>query len=402
MPAMSQQAAELLAHASIALAKFHYHEALNAAQIALAELESDPDMKLQAMAHELCGQAALNCGEYLQSEEHFRNAANLLDELNESRRMMACQCWLAECANRQGDLRGARHQALEALEIVQDAGWLDLEARARNCLGNICWQEGKLDEAEVFLKRAVELFSEHGSAHQASSARSSLGIVYALQGKEAEAAQLLTTALRDFQEAGDLARMVRCLNNMAGLAFQRGDPSRAREYLLQCVDMEQDMQDRGDLVQSWYNLGVIEMHSQELALARKYFHRAKHLAQEVGDRATEGAALLQLGIASLLDNDPDAAMNFLVLGETLMAGSPSTTAQVVQNYKPVFFLAQGHFELARKHWASRPASIEPSLLNALHDLLHFLQSSRFTCAVQHDEQFQSILRDWIEKMDQAV
>jgi tetratricopeptide (TPR) repeat protein len=400
MHSMTNPATIHLAQASAALNRYRYPQALHAAQIALAELEqAEADPALQAEAHELAGAAAINCGEYLLAEEHIRKAANLLFELGEQQRLLACQCALAECANRQGDLRGARHQALEALAVAKAQGWPELAARAANCLGNIGWQEGKLDEAEEYLCSAIVIHEQNHSPHQASSARSSLGVVYALQNRDAEATELLRTAMQEFQDAGDLARMVRCLNNLAGLAFQHGDANRAREYLLQCVELEQDIQDRGDLVQSWYNLGVIEMHEQQLPVARKYFHRAMHLAQEVGDRATEGSALVQLGIASLLDSDPVSAMNYILLSDSLFAGSSSTSAQVVQFYKPVFFLANGHYEFAQRLWQSRPAGIEANVIQAVGSLLRFMLSSKFICDVNHDIQFRSLCEKWFNELE---
>ena len=401
---MDDSAAGQLARAREALARFRYAQALHAAQIALGELEQDNENALsqQAEAHELAGDAALNLREFLTADEHLRTAVDLLDELGEQRRLLACLCALAECASRQGDLRKAKHLAEDVLLRAQQAGWSNLEARALTCLGNIYWQEGSLEAAVDCLNRSIDMFHQLNLPQRSSRSLASLGVVQAVQGNLQAAMETLHKALREFQQQGDLSRVVGCLNNLAGLAYQLGDTNRAREYLLQCVELENDLQDRGDLVLSWHNLGLIELQDGRRQLARKYFHRSFHLAQEVGDRNTEGASLVQLGLVSLLDNEVDEALNYARLSEPLLAGSTSTTAHSLQLHLPLFYLAAGHIEKASELWPHALDSARSAELGSAIQVLGFMLSDAFAPEEALPGEFSTIASRWLDQLNSII
>lgn len=334
------------------LSQFKLQQALSETELALASLENDSqDIASRAQAHELAGRAASGLGRYPLAEEHLRQAILLLDELEASESLLACQLLLAEMIFRQGQLRAARHLANTSLQKAQQEGWEPLIARSLICLGNLAWVEGEIITARDLLVQAVELFDKLQMPNEASRARCSLGVAYTIAGDNEKASELLLTALAHFQQERDYAQISRCLNNLAGIFVSQADYSRAREYLLECVELETEIGARGDMANSWFNLGLIELSEAKTKVARKCLYRALQLAQEAGDRGMEGSALLHLGINAIFENESTEAFNLAQLAASAFEGSTSQHAQTSQHYMPLFSLASGDAERGEAEWS---------------------------------------------------
>ena len=235
---MDTNADQRLEQARQLLAQFKYAAALSEAEIALAELESDPQAVVEhAEAHSLAGEAAQELSRFPLAEEHLRHAVQYFDQVGDERQVLSSQLGIAECKMRQGNLPTARHTATKALLAATAERWPELSARALVCLGNVAWLEGEYAAGMDYLSSAQELFEQQNLQAEANRTKTSRAIIVALSGDTPKAAELFTEALDYFQQVGHFPLVIRTLNNLAGIAYHAGDYNRAREYLLQCVDM---------------------------------------------------------------------------------------------------------------------------------------------------------------------
>lgn len=336
-----------LARAAAELSRYRYQQALAHAQEVLGELEmSEHNLDSVARAHELAGQAALGMGDTAVASEHLGRAVELLSELGESERMLACQLGQAECSMRRADLAQARHICKQVRAQAEHDGLEKLAARAELSLGSIKWMQGDAKAALLHIASAESRLRKLGEQALLHRAYCSEAVARLMLGEEQAAQQLQTDALMYFRQVNNVTLVARCLNNLAGIAYAQRDWSRAREYLLQCVSIETEVQDRGDLALTWYNLALVEVREANIKLARKYFYRAFQLAQDCGDRDAEAAALIQLGVVSLLESDTKEALNYAILSEARAEGSSSALADIVQSHIPVILLANNQVEAA--------------------------------------------------------
>jgi len=368
-----------LQHAAFELSRYRYQQALALAQEVLGELETGVQSRASvARAHELAGQAALGMGDTALASEHLSHAIEMLSELGESARMMACQLGQAECSMRRSDLAKARHICKHVRTQAEHDGLEKLAAHAELTLGSIKWMQGDAEAALLHLASAASRLRELGEQALLYRAYSSEAAARVMLGEDLAAQKLLGEALYYFRTVNDATLIARCLNNLAGIAYAQHDWSRAREYLLQCVSIETEVQDRGDLALAWYNLALVELREANTKLARKYFNRAFQLAQECGDRDSEAAALIQLGVVCLLESDAEEALNYASLSETRAEGSSSAMAATVQSYISLILLANNQVEAAAQRWSTRTSFEPASTLETLGELLRFLTSTDFS------------------------
>lgn len=400
---MTDATADCLNVAARELSRYHYQEALAIAQEVLGALEMNArNTDLVARAHELAGQAALGIGDTALASEHLSHAMELLSEMGESERMMACQLGQAECSMRRADLSQARYICRQVRAQAEHDGLAKLAAHAELSLGSIMWMQGDAQAGLQHVQSAEQRLRELGEQALLYRAYSSEAVALAMLGDETRAAQLLTEALEYFRGVNDAALAARCLNNLAGLAYSRRDWPQAREYLMQCVGIETEVQDRGDLALTWYNLALVEQRQGDLRLARKYLNRAFQLAQDCGDRDSEAAALIQLGVISLLESDVEEALNYAILSEARAEGSPSAMAASVQAYIPLILLASNQIEAARQRWGAG-VSLEPSpTLETMNELLRFMLSTRFIPRSPLTAEALAIAREWKAELCQPL
>lgn len=101
---------------------------------------------------------------------------------------------LGEALRAEGDLRAARQQFEEALQIREKMGVSDLIAESQAQLADLDLDEGHADHAESWLRTAIVQFEKEKSDPDATSAYTSLSRVLQMQGRLSEARKAIDHA----------------------------------------------------------------------------------------------------------------------------------------------------------------------------------------------------------------
>ena len=107
--------------------------------------------------------------------------------------------------------------ALERFRIRADA---DGRMRARNLLGAIAFEQGRLEEAERAFRDAVTLARELDDSQMSAHASNNLASIADLQGRAELALSLYRTALLGYQRLGDRRGTAQTYHNLA-LTFRQ-------------------------------------------------------------------------------------------------------------------------------------------------------------------------------------
>lgn len=346
---------ELIAHAQQRLEQYDYrgahagaHEALDA----LAHNGAAP-LELSAHAQRLAALSATYLGDTLGAQEHFELALAGYDRLGDARQVVWCQLHLAALAHRRGDLRLALHLASLGLSEARANDWPELVAEGLATVGNIAWKRGDRAAAIGDLERSIAIFERLKRDDDVHRVSGTLGYVLALDGRIDEGQALLQRSLGHFMLHGDANSQAKLLNNLAFVHYSRGELPQARELLLRSSELEEGCGDRAISLTAWYNLGLIELSFRWLASAKKCFIHARQLAGELGDPVVENMALNYLGVLSVYEGRPEAALEMFELAERNFSGAPSVEAGLASYYLALGRLAVGDTLEAQKQWASR-------------------------------------------------
>jgi len=350
---------ELLRHAQVLLDRYDYRGACELARQVLAGLPagdaaSAPEQSARlALAHRLCGLAGTYLGDSVSTQEHFEQALAAYDRQGDQRNVVWCQLHLAALAQRRGDLRLGLHLCSMALAEARAHEWPELEAEGLSTVGNIAWKRGDRPAAIGDLERAIAVFERLERVDDVHRVSGTLGFVLAIEGRMDEGQALMQRSLGYFMLRGDANTQAKLLNNLAYVHFARGELPEARELLLRSSELEELCGDRAISMTAWYNLGLVELHFSWLGSAKKSFVRAREIAAELSDPVVENMALNYLGVISVLEGRPAAALEMFELAERNLAGAPSVEAGLSNYYLALGHLAVGNIDEAQRLWETR-------------------------------------------------
>ncbi len=204
------------------------------------------------------------------------------------------------------DLRGARDQFREVVELLESKGdhgelWVQAELN----LADLAWRFGEFGLAEDHFRRA----SEEGATDEKTKARAlrGLGHLMVMQSRHKEALNYYQKALDTSQRIGDVAGVAKALIGTSRVYLIASD-LRAEEEVRERLEQMLPNVPRGEIA------GKVLMHLAEAAQRRGELHkrrdvlvRARQEFESSGDRKGLSDALLSLGSA-LTDpamDDPD-------------------------------------------------------------------------------------------------
>lgn len=141
----------------------------------------------------------------------------------------------AGAALRVGDLTRAEALYTEVLELAQEMGDIEGEARALSDLGTVAAVGGDTSNARRFLEESVERYRRLGVPRGLAIALSNLGDAAGQERRFDEAIAVTTEALAIQRELGDRGRAAISLNNLGYFSLQTGDVEPARAWLEECV-----------------------------------------------------------------------------------------------------------------------------------------------------------------------
>ena len=216
------------------------------------------------LAHEL-GESAFEAGVHAtlgttlqrrhkvpEAEAEYRQALALFASVGDKHSATRTMNNLAVVDRERGNLTGAESRYLEALQIVQSYGDKWGESFLLNNLGDLALaQEGSLDRAEAFFRRAEALRKVNGDEN---------GLTYTLMG-------------------------------LASVAQARGDLTRAEDLDRQFLAQAQKTRLRPLEALALYNLGEVHRAGGKYEAARAYYQQSLVLHEELQDAGMEAHCL---------------------------------------------------------------------------------------------------------------
>ena len=116
-----------------------------------------------------------------------------------------------------------------AIELSQEIGDIDLNARVCNCLGKTYWRQNRYPEAEKELNRSLELASSSGSDALVADTLYHLGLIDYSQAEYGSAMTLFEAAHQQHVNDGNQKGITQCLSMFGAIHNNLGDYVAAQE-----------------------------------------------------------------------------------------------------------------------------------------------------------------------------
>jgi predicted ATPase len=218
-------------------------------------------------------------------------------------------------------LEEERENFRAALEWGEQAGKVETVARLAASLTRLWTEEGRLSEADRWLRVARARSAEYPPTLQAQLLAAACELASA-QGARQEWADLCEQALAVYRELGDAGGIIRSMDLRAQAALAQGDVPGARVMMEEAVQLAREHEDTGWLPSVLGNLADIAMAEGRLDQARALCEEA--LSSGTGaSLATDLVVGLQLNLAQVANLErrhADAAK----LGQAALDGALAT------------------------------------------------------------------------------
>jgi predicted ATPase len=200
----------------------------------------------------------------------------------------------ASLSYRQGDFSHARGLLDEAIRLWVELGDRTREARARNTLGLVAFDEGRMPEALDHAEAGLAIRRELGDRSEIASSLNTVGGIRHFRGELEAAGDALRECLAIRQDLGDAGGAAVCLANLALVDRDLGELDRAVERLEAALATRRRLGDRLREAVTLHNLGLVRLEQGRLPEAHSAIETALGLARELGDRVEVGDALADL------------------------------------------------------------------------------------------------------------
>jgi predicted ATPase/DNA-binding SARP family transcriptional activator len=214
-------------------------------------------------------------------------------------------------------LEEERENFRAALEWGDQAGKLETVARLAASLTRLWTEEGRLSEADRWLRVARARSAEYPLTLQAQLLAAACELA-AVQGARQEWADLCEQALAVYRELRDAGGIIRSMDLRAQAAYELGDLPGARVMMERALELAREHEDTGWLPTVLSNLAGIAITEGKLGQARAFCEEA--LSSGTGaSLATDLVVCLQLNLAQVANRERRYA-NAAKLGQDALNG----------------------------------------------------------------------------------
>jgi DNA-binding SARP family transcriptional activator len=230
-----------------------------------------------------------------------------------------------------------------ALGDARETGERAAEATALNLIGDVDWQQGRLQQAADHHRQALALFREVGDRDGEAHALSNLGLGEADLGRYEQAAHAQREAAVISHEIGDHFGEARALGNLGFALRLQGRYQEAAGYYQQSLELFRDIGDRQGEAWALARLGVVDLRLSNYAQAAGYLQQALALLHDMADAGGEAEVLVRLGDVYLgLDRHEEAAGNFArAVAMSRQIGEPILEADALNGLGDALFRTDG-------------------------------------------------------------
>ncbi|HEV2244590.1 MAG TPA: BTAD domain-containing putative transcriptional regulator, partial [Streptosporangiaceae bacterium] len=237
-----------------------------------------------------------------------------------------------------------------ALGAARRTGDRAAEATALNQIGNVDWQQGRIQQASDHYRQAMALYRAAGDRAGEARVLANLGLAVMELGRYAQAARHQQEAVAMYRDIGDRFGEARALGSLGWARQLQGRYQDAAGYYQQSLDLSREIGDR--LGEAWAlaSLGIADLRLCRYQHAAGYLEQAIAMLQEMGDTRGGSESMVRLGDVYLgLGCYEQAAGNFeQALAMSREIGHRVVEADALNGLGDVFFRT-GEADKARAH-----------------------------------------------------
>ena len=245
----------------------------------------------------------------------------------------------------------AEHQPQQAIDLIQDIQWPELESLDRaeglwihaKCLIRI----GALEDAKPRLVEAIEIFGRLNHPHL--TCRADLGRLYRDLGDFPRALGLFDQTLNLIEQNPDPTAEANILNLSATVYILMGEPTEARERLERVLSLRLALNDLPGQAIALVNLGNVLNDSGDYGKSLEQLIQAYQIIQHLNDPDLESKCLINIGETHLFMGQPAQSIDFFEQAAQLSASQQHSFNHILSLSK----LAEAHNALQRYQQAKQ-------------------------------------------------
>ncbi len=234
-------------------------------------------------------------GDYRRAVEYYNRADSLYRELRDTVARATPMNNIGTVLFFQGDYDRALDQFTGVLKILRDAGQEDeFLAIVIGNIGEVYYEQGRLKEAETWLKSGLELADSLNARRVSATKLTILAKTMIAADRLDEAAKHGERALQLSEEIGELEQVAETNFVMGELALRRGNTGEGEIYLKKSVEVSERIGSTKYLWRPLYHLGILHRDRNDREGAIDYLKRSVETIESLRDRVSGGEAAEKL------------------------------------------------------------------------------------------------------------
>lgn len=205
-------------------------------------------------------------------------------------------CLLGEAMSSEGESAGALTALGDALALAEEIGDEGLRCRAKNGLGTLCNDLGRLEEARGHYASALQIADRAEDKRWQGGLTGNLAMLLYAEGNVEAARRLFEQAIVLAHQIGNRRWEGNTRCNLGLLHLEQGRSDDAREEFELALSMARSMGHSRLECTVLCNLGIAEDKAGNLVNARKRYGESIAMAVELRDRRSEGQFRGYLGV----------------------------------------------------------------------------------------------------------
>lgn len=212
---------------------------------------------------------------------------------------------------RLGDIRKALESYTQALPLARGVGDRGSEAKSLAGLGYVHLRTRETHKAVDSFTRALSVARSVGDRQNEAEALGILGYSYGTLGEIQKAVESFILALPLFESLGDRAGQGATLMQFGFVYLRSGERQKAIETLTKALALAREVGDRDTEAQALNGLAINGLDRTTSALDQ--LKESLRLARETGNRGGEADTLNNIGLAHILSEEPEMALDSFTL-----------------------------------------------------------------------------------------
>lgn len=200
---------------------------------------------------------------------------------------------------------------VEALMIFDELGDVIESERTRSDLGQLYADQGKFQEAIVYLQTALANLKDLGETYPLFDIEFDLALTLIGMGDYTSAFQYFHSIRQRQEDIGDKTGVAFALSEESMQALRFSSLDHARQTRLESLSAFQEVNSANGVAWSTWEMGEVYRVASDLANAREWFEKARVLFEDLGDPTSPIFTERGLGdIAQMAGDYPTALKNF--------------------------------------------------------------------------------------------